>query len=151
MSAETLSRRQLVGAGAALAAATAIVASNDAAAAEGGRLTIHILDLHSGMPAEGIPVELSRREDDKLVAVKTVTTLASGRPDGPLLQGAAFTNGRYQVAFDLSAYFKKTDSSLPAAFSRKLVLEFEVYDSSQPHHVPLQCTPWTQACSVLPG
>jgi 5-hydroxyisourate hydrolase len=151
MSSDILNRRQIVGAGAAIATATVLAASSEAQAAEGGRLTIHILDLHSGVPAEGVPVELSRRENDKLVAVKTVTTLASGRPDGPLLEGAAFTNGRYQVAFDLSAYFKKIDSSLPAAFSRKLLLEFEVYDSKQPHHVPLQCTPWTQACSVLPG
>jgi 5-hydroxyisourate hydrolase len=151
MSEEILSRRHLIGAGAALATATVLAASGEVQAAEGGRLTIHILDLHTGVPAEGVPVELSRREKDVLVPVKTVTTQVSGRPEGPLLQGADFTNGRYQVVFDLSAYFKKVDSTLPAVFTRKVTLEFEVYDSSQPHHVPMQCTPWTQACSVLPG
>jgi hypothetical protein len=30
-------------------------------------------------------------------------------------------------------------------------MEFEVIDAKMPHHIPLQCTPWTQACSVLPG
>jgi len=29
--------------------------------------------------------------------------------------------------------------------------EFEVTEATVPHHIPLQCTPWTQACSVLPG
>src|SRR3954470_2529284 len=124
MSEESLSRRHLIGAGAAIATATVLAGSGEAQAAEGARLTIHILDLHTGVPAEGVPVELSRRENDKLVAIKTVTTQVSGRPDGPLLTGADFTNGRYQVVFDLSAYFKKVDTTLPAAFTRKMTLEF---------------------------
>jgi hypothetical protein len=32
-----------------------------------------------------------------------------------------------------------------------LPMEFEAIDAKMPHHIPLQCTPWTQACSVLPG
>src|SRR5262245_58999081 len=30
-------------------------------------------------------------------------------------------------------------------------LEFQVTDPTVPHHIPLQCTPWTQTCSVLPA
>jgi 5-hydroxyisourate hydrolase-like protein (transthyretin family) len=76
----------------------------------------------------------------------------SGRPDsGPLLAGETFTPGRYVIAFDLSDYFKSLDKSLPANFVRKVSMEFEVTDATMAHHIPLQCTPWTQACSVLPG
>lgn len=51
----------------------------------------------------------------------------------------------------LSDYFKGADETLPANFFRKVTMEFEVVDAKMPHHIPLQCTPWTQACSVLPG
>jgi 5-hydroxyisourate hydrolase-like protein (transthyretin family) len=55
------------------------------------------------------------------------------------------------VAFELSDYFKSIDKSLPPNFFRKVTMEFEVIDPKIPHHIPLQCTPWTQVCSVLPG
>jgi 5-hydroxyisourate hydrolase-like protein (transthyretin family) len=68
-----------------------------------------------------------------------------------VLEGDDFAAGRYLIAFDLSDYFKAADSSLPANFFRKVSMEFEVTDASQSNHIPLQCTPWTQACSVLPN
>jgi 5-hydroxyisourate hydrolase len=153
MSSETMDRRDVLAAAASVAAAaTALGAGEAAAQAPGGRMTVHILDLYSGTPASGVKVDLftKRGEDQKLV--KSVTTGANGRPDsGPLLAGDAFTAGRYVIAFDLSDYFKAADKSLPASFFRKVSMEFEVTDAKMPHHIPLQCTPWTQACSVLPG
>ena len=150
MTSDIVNRRSIIGAATLLVAAAAGCAAEAQAAT--GQLTIHILDLFSGFPANGVVVDLARREGETLRPVKSVTTAASGRPDaGPLLKGAEFTAGRYQLTFNLSEYFRSVDKSLPANFFRKIVLEFEVTDASQPHHVPLQCTPWTQACSVLPG
>jgi 5-hydroxyisourate hydrolase-like protein (transthyretin family) len=68
-----------------------------------------------------------------------------------VLSGDAFAVGRYVIAFDLTDYFKGVDKTLPANFFRKVSVEFEVTDKEMPLHIPLQCTPWTQACSVLPG
>ena len=150
MTYETMNRRDVLGAAAVVAAAT-VVAGEAAAQAPSGRMTVHILDLFSGVPANGAKVELFMKSGDAMKLVKTVTTGPSGRPEGPLLQGETFAPGRYMVAFDLSDYFKGVDKSLPASFFRKVSMEFEVVDASMPHHIPLQCTPWTQACSVLPG
>jgi 5-hydroxyisourate hydrolase len=147
---ETIGRREVLGA-AALAIAASALSSEAAAQAPAGRMTVHILDLFSGTPASGVKVELFMKKGETFAAVKTATTGASGRPDGPLLQGDAFTAGRYLIAFDLTDYFKAADKTLPASFFRKLSMEFEVTDAGMPHHIPLQCTPWTQACSVLPG
>jgi 5-hydroxyisourate hydrolase len=148
-----IGRRDLLAAATVTAAATII--GNDPAAAqtpEGGRMTIHVLDLFTGVPANGVKVDLFAKQGDDMKLVKTVSTGVSGRPDsGPLLTGDAFKTGRYVVAFDLSEYFKKADKTLPANFFRKVTMEFEVVDAKMPHHIPLQCTPWTQACSVLPG
>jgi 5-hydroxyisourate hydrolase len=147
---ETIGRREVLGA-AALAVAASAMSSEAAAQAPAGRMTVHILDLYSGTPASGVKVELSMKKGEAFAPVKTVMTGAGGRPDGPLLQGDAFTAGRYLIAFDLTDYFKAADRNLPAGFFRKVSMEFEVTDARMPHHIPLQCTPWTQACSVLPG
>ena len=148
---DTLNRRDILGA-AAITAAAAVVATDGAAQAPAGRMTVHILDLYSGTPASGVKVDLFMKKGEAFAPVKSVTTGAGGRPDsGPLLQGDAFTAGRYMVAFDLTDYFKAADKTLPAGFFRKVSMEFEVTDAKMPHHIPLQCTPWTQACSVLPG
>jgi 5-hydroxyisourate hydrolase len=148
---DLMDRRDVLSA-AALAAAAAVVSADQAEAqATSGRMTVHILDLYSGTPANGVKVDLFTKKGDEQKLVKSVTTGPGGRPDGPLLQGEAFAAGRYVVAFDLSDYFKGTDKTLPANFFRKVTMEFEVTDAKMPHHIPLQCTPWTQACSVLPG
>jgi 5-hydroxyisourate hydrolase len=144
-----MNRRDVLGAAAVVAAASMI--ASEASAQAGGRMTVHVLDLYTGIPANGVKVDLSMKSGDTMKPVKSVMTGASGRPEGPLLQGETFAPGRYLVSFDLSDYFKAADKSLPANFFRKVSMEFEVTDASMPHHIPLQCTPWTQSCSVLPG
>lgn len=149
---DTMDRRDVLGA-ASLVAAAAMFGSGEAKAQPvGGRMTVHILDLYSGTPASGVKVDLFMKKGEQMVPVKSVMTGANGRPEsGPLLAGDAFAAGRYMVAFDLSDYFRAADKTLPANFFRKVSMEFEVTDAKMPHHIPLQCTPWTQACSVLPG
>lgn len=152
MSNNKLDRRHLLGA-ATLAAASAVVATSaEAQAPSSGRMTVHVLDLFSGTPASGGKVDLYSKTGEEMKLVKTVMTGGNGRPDsGALLQGDTFTAGRYVVSFDLADYFKSKDPTLPANFYRKVTMEIEVTDAKQPHRIPVQCTPWTQACSVLPG
>ena len=148
---DAIDRRDVLGA-AGLVAAVSMLGSEAAAQPAGGRMTVHILDLYSGTPANGVKVDLFMKQGETMKPVKSVTTGADGRPTtGPMLTGDAFTAGRYVIAFDLSDYFKGADKTLPASFFRKVTMEFEVIDAKMPHHIPLQCTPWTQACSVLPG
>lgn len=147
-----MDRRHALGAVSVMAAAASLGVDSAAAQAAGGRMTVHVLDLFSGMPANGVKVSLFTRKGEEQLFVKSVTTGPDGRPEtGPLLTGDAFAAGRYVIAFDLSDYFKATDKTLPPSFFRKVSMEFEVTDAKMPHHIPLQCTPWTQACSVLPG
>ena len=147
---DAIDRRDVLGAG--LVAAAAMLGTEAVAQPVGGRMTVHILDLYSGTPANGVKVELFARQGETMKPVKSVMTGPDGRPtNGPMLTGDAFTAGRYVISFDLSDYFKGADKTLPPNFFRKVTMEFEVIDAKMPHHIPLQCTPWTQACSVLPG
>lgn len=138
---------------ASLAAAAAVAGSGEAEAQPtGGRMTLHILDIYTGVPASGVQVDLFKKQGEQMTLLKSIMTDADGRPEsGPVLSGRAFSLGRYMITFDLSDYFKRVDKALPANFFRKVSMEFEVTDEEMPLHIPLQCTPWTQACSVLPG
>lgn len=145
-----MDRREVLGA-ASLAAVASVLGSGEAAAEPAGAiLNVHVLDLYSGTAASGVKLDLFMRKGGQMTAIKSVVTDAEGR-SGTLLAGDAFAAGRYMLAVDLSDYFKGADQSLPANFFRKLSMEFEVTDASVSHHIPLQCTPWMQACSVLPG
>jgi 5-hydroxyisourate hydrolase-like protein (transthyretin family) len=59
--------------------------------------------------------------------------------------------GRYQAVAYTGEYFKKIGAKVPGGYHTKLILEFDIYDAKQPHHLPFQITPWTQSASVLPG
>ena len=147
-----MDRRDVLGAASLAVAASVLGGGETEAQPAGGNMTVHILDLYSGTPAAGVKVDLFMKKGEQMTPVKSVTTDADGRPEsGPLLAGDAFSAGRYMISFDLSDYFKAADKTLPANFFRKVSMEFEVTDANMPYHIPLQCTPWTQACSVLPG
>ena len=156
MNDDTSGRRDFLVAGAALAATalTAATVSDDAAAQAptGGRVTAHILDLYSGTPANGIRVDLYAVEGMQLRLIKSEVTNADGRPPGgPMIPTAGMKTGRYMVVLHVGDYYKKIGAKIPNGYYTRLNLEFDIYDASQPHHIPFQITPWTQSTSVLPG
>ena len=62
-----------------------------------GRLTTHVLDTAHGKPGAGMRIDLFQG-DGRLL--KSVETNSDGRCDAPLLEGAAFSSGVYQLVFD---------------------------------------------------
>ena len=62
-----------------------------------GRLTTHVLDTATGRPAAGMRIELFRLDGDSRVHLKTVVTNDDGRCDGPILSGADFSTGVYEL------------------------------------------------------
>jgi len=153
MTAETNTRRDFLVAGAALAAATLAAAPQTAdAQAAGGRVTAHVLDLYTGTPANGIRIDLLALDGSAAKVLKSVVSNADGRPpEGPLLTPETIRAGRYQAVVFVGDYYKKIGAKVPSGYYTKLILEFDIYDPKQPHHLPFQITPWTQSASVLPG
>ena len=64
-----------------------------------GRLTTHVLDAAHGCPGRDIKIELYRVEGAGLELVATATTNDDGRCDAPVLQGADYQSGVYQIHF----------------------------------------------------
>lgn len=108
-----------------------------------GRLTTHVLDTASGLPAVGVSVELYRvGTTQELIA--TIRTDDHGRSAQPLLEGAAMVPGRYELVFAVGDYFaaRGTPMSEPR-FLDRVPLAFGIADTGAHYHVPLLISPWS--------
>ena len=109
-----------------------------------GRLTTHVLDTALGLPGAGISVSVFRVEGNERQLLHSVVTNQNGRCDEPLLEGAAFVAGVYELVFSLTEYFAATRQSLPnPPFVGDVVLRVGIADGSQHYHVPLLVSPWS--------
>jgi 5-hydroxyisourate hydrolase len=110
--------------------------------AEGGRLTTHVLDTATGRPASGLKVELYRLSGNSHRKIKTVTTNADGRCDAPLLEGADFKTGQYELVFYAGDYLRAGGTELPEpAFLDQVPIRFGMAEVKH-YHVPLLISPY---------
>ena len=108
-----------------------------------GRLTTHVLDTAAGRPAAGLRIDLYGVEDAARRLITSVTTNDDGRVDGPLLDGADFGAGRYQLVFHAGAYLRAGGADLPAIpFLDEIVIAFGIDRPDQHYHVPLLLSPY---------
>ena len=104
-----------------------------------GRLTTHVLDTASGKPAAGLVITLFRVEGDTRTELKSVITNDDGRCDGPLLEGDDFTNGVYELVFEVGQYFERTEAY---PFLGNVPIRFGISASDEHYHVPLLASPF---------
>lgn len=115
-----------------------------------GRLTTHVLDTASGRPAAGVRIELHRLEGGARTLVAEARTNADGRCDRPMLEGAAFVPGVYELTFHAGAYFDAQGLALPTPkFLDRVPIRFGIADPGAHYHVPLLIAPF--ACSTYRG
>jgi 5-hydroxyisourate hydrolase len=106
-----------------------------------GRLTTHVLDTALGRPAAGLTIELYRLSpDDRHLA--TVTTNADGRVDGPIVEGAAFSKGVYELRFHAGAYLRATSQVSDPSFLDVIPIRFGIAAPDEHYHVPLLLSPF---------
>ncbi len=109
-----------------------------------GRLTTHVLDAAHGCPGSAIKVELYRVNGAALELVNTSLTNADGRCDTPVLQGADYTSGVYQLQFHAGDYYRARGVALPEpAFLDVVVLRFGISAEQEHYHVPLLISPYS--------
>lgn len=109
-----------------------------------GRLTTHVLDTALGKPAQGLRIDLFRIEGDKRALLRTVVTNGDGRVDGPVLEGADFSTGIYELLFHAGDYLRTSGATLPdPAFLDLIPLRFGISDPGSHYHVPLLLSPFS--------
>ena len=108
-----------------------------------GRLTTHVLDTASGIPARGMRVEL-HRIDGTALPLAAISTNSDGRAPAPLLEGDALRTGEYELHFHVADYFRQHGTTLPKPpFLDVVVIRFGIADAAQHYHVPLLVSPWS--------
>ena len=107
-----------------------------------GRLTTHVLDTAAGRPAAGVTVELFRIGADARLAVGV--TNADGRLDGPLVEGAAFSGGTYELRFHAGEYLRRANRLTDPPFLDVIPIRFGV-GNGESYHVPLILSPFGYA------
>ena len=109
-----------------------------------GRLTTHVLDTTLGSPGAGMEMALFRLNGGGRALMRATHTNADGRCDKPLLEGADFLAGEYELVFQAGEYFKTGSIALPEPpFLDEVVLRFGIADPDQNYHVPLLISPWS--------
>ncbi|TIR19042.1 MAG: hydroxyisourate hydrolase [Mesorhizobium sp.] len=110
--------------------------------ADGGRLTTHVLDTATGRPAKGLSIELFRIDGQNRTHLKTVATNDDGRCDAPLLAGAEFRTGEYELVFAAGDYLRGQGTNLPEpAFLDIVPIRFGMAEERH-YHVPLLISPY---------
>lgn len=107
-----------------------------------GRLTTHVLDTARGRPGAGISIRLYALDEGRRLVANAVTN-DDGRTESPLLEGAGFQAGKYELEFDVGAYFAGTaggDGNPP--FLDDVVIRVQLA-AGEHYHVPLLVSPWS--------
>ena len=109
---------------------------------DGGRLTTHVLDTATGLPAAGLSIDLFRISGERRTHLKTVVTNSDGRCDAPLLQGEEFSTGEYELVFAAGDYLRAQKTKLPEpAFLDTIPIRFGMAEARH-YHVPLLVSPY---------
>ena len=106
------------------------------------KLTTHCLDTFSGKPAKGIKVDVYSISE-KREKIKSITLNNNGRSEKPLIEGANFKEGQYELVFFVGDYFKKITDLPKTPFLNEVVIKFGVSNPQEHYHIPLLVSPWS--------
>lgn len=109
-----------------------------------GQLSTHVLDTASGLPAEGVAIDLVEIATDGERPVASAVTDAGGRTDPPLVAGRPVPIGTYELRFRLGDYHRGRAVALPEpAFLDVVPIRFGIAEPERHTHVPLAASPWS--------
>lgn len=108
-----------------------------------GCLTTHVLDTTTGRPAAGIKIDLFRIDGDDREFLVSARTNQNGRCDAPLLEGAGFRSGVYELVFHVGAYFAEAEPMTTPSFLDEVPVRIGLADPDAHYHVPLLVSPFS--------
>lgn len=107
-----------------------------------GGISIHGVDVAQGIPAKGLSVRL-KRIDHNPAEIATGCCAENGHFSHPVAEGAGVERGIYEVEFDVGAYYRGCDVTVPdPAFLEVAVFRFGIDRVNEHFHLPFKFTPW---------
>lgn len=108
-----------------------------------GYLTTHVLDTSSGLPAEGLEIDLFSLQDETRQHIRTMQTNSDGRTDNHILPAEEFKAGVYELVFKTGKYLERTAEAQDAPFFLSdIPIRFGINDLDAHYHVPLLLSPF---------
>jgi len=106
-------------------------------------LSMHVLDTAQGRPGAGMAFELAWLGEAGRHVLRHGLTNHDGRTEDWLLAQDALRAGRYELVFQVGAYFRAAGFALPdPPFIDEVCLRFSVADTTAHYHIPLLCSPY---------
>lgn len=117
--------------------------AQDEAGQDEGFLTTHVLDTANGRPAAGVRITLYRLDEDARAHVAETVTNQDGRTDAPLIAKGQLRAARYELVFEIGAYFTAQGlADAGPAFLDRVPVVFGIGDADEHYHVPLLVSPY---------
>ncbi|EJJ3922897.1 hydroxyisourate hydrolase [Salmonella enterica] len=97
-------------------------------------ISVHVLNLKTGIPSEGVTVVLDKKEGDKWVKLNSAVTSQDGRINALYPDGKEIQPGDYRVTFETGKYYAdhKEDTFFP-----EIPVIIHVPKAGEHYHVPL--------------
>lgn len=97
-------------------------------------ISVHVLNLQTGVPTAGVNVELDQQQGTQWIKLAEATTDAQGRIPALYPQGKAAQSGIYRVVFKTGDYYKSTGQQ---TFFPEIPVMFKLEKTDQHYHIPL--------------
>ena len=109
-----------------------------------GYVTTHVLDAAGGCPAAGMRIDLYEVDGESRRLVRSVTTNADGRTDGPVIPKGEMRTGTFELLFHAGAYLDAAGvGGERPRFLDLVPIRFGVADEGAHYHVPLLLSPYS--------
>lgn len=97
-------------------------------------ISVHVLNLKTGVPSEGVTVVLDKKEGDKWVKLNSAVTSQDGRINALYPAGQEIHPGDYRVTFETGKYYadRNEDTLFP-----EIPVIIHVPETGEHYHVPL--------------
>lgn len=97
-------------------------------------VSVHVLNLKTGIPSEGVVVVLDKKEGDKWIKLNSATTNHDGRINALYPVGQEMTPGDYRVTFETGKYYANHNENF---FFPEIPVIIHVTKTDEHYHVPL--------------
>lgn len=102
-------------------------------------LSVHVLNLESGLPAPEVNVTLEEQKNGKWIQISEAKTNEQGRITALFPENKTLDNTIYKVTFKTGEWFKKNQQS---SFFPEIPVIFQVDRSVKHDHIPLLLSPY---------
>lgn len=104
-------------------------------------LSVHVVDVARGRPAEGMRVEIFALDPERRLLAEGVLA-ANGALEHPITR-QRLDAGPYEVVFHAGAFFAGTGiATADPPFLDLVPFRFALGDPGQHYHLPMKITPW---------